>query len=412
MKPAPFEGVRILDFAQGAVGPIASRWFGDFGADIIHVETHLWIEADRAEGPSWGGVKDVNRRWWFNCWHACKRSATINLRNAKGQDLVKRLIGEWKPNILIESFSPGTIGRLGLDYATVRQIRPEIIFLSTALEGQTGPHSNRMGYGNVGSAVAGIKEITGWPDRGPSTVYGPYSDFCAATLAHAVVAGALLRQKRTGKGVYIDLSQSEAVIGLLATPIMDYLTNGRVMRRPGNRNLHAAPHGPFPCKGEDRWVAITVFSGEEWKRFCTALGNPEWTNDARFANFESRKSNEDDLELLVAEWTRNFTAEQVEAIMQTAGVAASVLANGKDFMEDPQVQCRNALREMEFPNIGRIHISGPSIELSECRDAMYRAPLMGEHTRDILGGILKLSEEEMNVLTAEKVITTDADLRR
>lgn len=411
MARLPYEGIRILDFGQGAVAPVPVRWMGDYGAEVIHVESHLFYDVDRAGGPQYESKKDLEHSWWFFQYSASKRSITLNLKHPKGVGLVKRLISEWKPNIFIESFTPGTIGRLGLDYETVRELKPDIIYLSTCNQGQTGPHKDRMGYGLIATAVSGLHPLTGWPDRPPALVYGTYSDYVAATVADAVLNAALIHQKRKGKGAYIDLSQQESVTGTLAPPIMDYFLTGRIMQRNGNRIPNAAPHGAFPCKGEDRWVAIAVFTDEEWECFCLVLGNPEWTQDSKFVTLAGRKANEDELERLIGEWTINFTAEQVETMMQDAGVAANVVESGKDFMEDPQVKYVNGMRELDHPLVGKIHVQDAAIKLSKCPDGMFRAPLMGEHNEYVLREILGLTDDEIADLMVDKVITTTADLR-
>ncbi len=409
MAGLPYEGVKVLDIGQGAVGPVPVRWMGDYGAEVIKLESHLFLNLMRSSGPMYEGISDLEHSWWFFNQDCSKYSITLNLKHPKGQELAKRLITEWKPNILVESFTPGTIKKLGLGYETVRELKPDIIFYSTCMQGQTGPDKNRMGYGHIATAVSGIHSLTGWPDHDPAPL-GAFSDFVGVTTAHAVLNAALIRQKKTGKGMYIDLSQQESVTAILGPPVMDYFITGRIMQRNGNRIPNAAPHSAFPCKGDDKWVAIAIFTDEEWECFCRVLANPDWTKNAKFATLMGRKANEDELERLVGEWTINYIAEEVEAMMQRAGVAANVVESSKDFMEDPQVKYINGIRELDHPMVPKIHLQDTAIKLSKCTDRMFRPPTLGEHNHYVFHDILGLSDDEIAYLMVEHAITTEADM--
>ncbi len=411
MPRLPYEGIKILDFTWGAVGTVAVRFLSDWGAEAILVETYRKPSLNRTAGPFWANVVGVERGgWWHVNYNASKRSLSLNLDHPKANEVMKRLITEWKPNILAESYTPGAMKRLNLDYETVKEWKPDIIYYSTCMEGQTGPHKDRMGYGNVATSLAGPNFYTGWPDRDPSGLYGAYSDCLSATAGNNLMVAALFYQRKTGKGLWIDQSQYESVIRCLAPPLMDYFLTGRVMERAGNRVPDAAPHGAFPCKGDDRWVAIAVFTDEEWGGFCRVIGNPEWTKEPKFATLMGRKANEDVLERLVGEWTIDFAAEQVEAMMQAGGVAANVVENAQDYMEDPQIKHYNAMPEFDHPLIGKTRIYGPAMKLSKCPDGVSRAPTMGEHNRNVLHDILGMSDDEIADLMVEGAISTEADL--
>ncbi len=409
MARLPYEGVKILEVAQGAVCPVCISWFGAWGAEVIHLESHIFIDIMRSSGPMYDRIQDLEHTWWFHTEDTSKYDINLDLRKPKAVELVKRLVTEWKPNIFAESYTPGTLPKLGLGYEVVRELKPDIIYYSTCQQGETGPHKDRPGYGNIGSAVSGMQSLAGWPDRPPVPI-GPWSDFTGATLSHFAIAAALIRQKKTGKGMYIDISQQESAAICLGPALMDYFITGRAMQRNGNRIPYAAPHSAFPCKGDDRWVAIAVFTDEEWESFCQVLANPNWTKDARFATVMGRKANEEKLEYLIGEWTINFTAEEVEAMMQRAGVAANVVESNKDYMEDPQVKYVRGIREFDHPIAPKVHVHDTAIGLSKCVDRMFRSPTMGEHNRYVLHDILGLSDDEIADLLVEKVITTYDDV--
>jgi benzylsuccinate CoA-transferase BbsF subunit len=178
------------------------------------------------------------------------------------------------------------MARWGLDYATLRHLRPDLIMLSTCMQGQTGPHAHYAGFGNTLAALSGFYHVTGYADSGPKPVYGAYTDFVACRFAALALLAALAYRRRTGEGQYIDLSQYEASLHLLTPPLLDYAANGRLTPRPGNHCHGAAPHGIYRCKGEDRWCAIAVTTADEWQAFCQVLGTPAWTR--RFATLAAR----------------------------------------------------------------------------------------------------------------------------
>jgi len=406
-----FDGIKILDFGMAATVPLALSWMGDYGATVIKIETHLRPDMARAGGPFYearlGELDQAGWQQWLNC---SKYSVTLNLEKSGGKALVKRLITEWQPHIMAESFRPGVMKRFGLDYDSVKQLKPDIIYWSTCLEGQYGPHSQRLGYGSVSTNLSGASYLTGWPDRPPSGLPLAYGDFASTGTGLLTLVSALLRHNKTGKGVYIDQAQYEVNVYVLAGAIMEYLVNGRIPERKGNRLNYAAPHGVYPCDGDDRWVAIAVFTEDEWKKFCRVIGDPEWCKDPKFMTFFDRKDNEDELDSLVGEWTIKKTAEEVETLMQTSNVAAHVVENAKDIYDDPQLKYYGHFRELAHPEIGTVKSEIPPLKFSKNTDVHFRAPLLGEHNYYVLSDFLGLSDDEISDLYAEGIVTSDADL--
>ena len=410
MASSMLAGVKILDMATAGTGPLGLRWMGDYGATVIKVETHLRLDMVRMGGPFYKLVTHPDHSGWEMVFNSSKYSITLNLNKPQARDLVRQLVSEWQPHIMAESFRPGVMKRWGLEYESIEKIKPDIIYYSTCLEGQYGPHSQRLGFGTVTNSISGASHLAGWPDRPPAGMPLAYADFPSAGTGLVAVLSALIRQRRTGKGVHIDQSQYESNLYVLGCPLMDYFVNGRIMTRNGNRLPYAAPHGAYPCMGDDRWVAIAVFTGEEWESFCHVIGSPEWTGDPRFSTLQARKSNEDELDRLVGEWTGNHTAEEVEAMMQAEGVAAHVVENNMDIYEDPQMKHYGHFREITHPAVGTVRSEIPPFRFSKSTDSHFRAPLLGEHNHYVFSQFLGMSDDEISDLYAGGVITTEADL--
>jgi benzylsuccinate CoA-transferase BbsF subunit len=254
------------------------------------------------------------------------------------------------------------------------------------------------------SAISGLHEIAGWPDRIPGEI-GFYTDFIAPRFNALTLLAALDYRRRTGKGQFLDLAQHQAGIQFLAPLILDKVVNHRVATRKGNQDDYASPHGVYPCLGEDRWCAIASFSEEEWKSFCRVIGNPAWTEDHKFSTFEKRKENEKELNKLVGEWTIIHTDEEVMNLMQAAGVGGGRIGTSKDQMEnDPHLKYRNFYQEQDHPEIGKYRPPRQPCLLSKTPCRIRRAPLIGEHTEYALKEILGLTDNEIEELVIEEVL--------
>ncbi|MFC1978353.1 CaiB/BaiF CoA transferase family protein, partial [Chloroflexota bacterium] len=286
----------------------------------------------------------------------------------------------------------------------LKKVKPDIIMLSACMQGQTGPKANHPGLGSHLTPLSGFTHITGWPDRPPQNL-GIYTDFITPHFNALAILAALDYRRQTGKGQYLDVSQYEATIHLMAPLILDYVVNQRIADRMGNRYAYAAPHGAYRCRGEDRWCAIAVFTDEEWQSFCRVIGNPAWTTDPKFSTLPARKENEEELDRLVEEWTISHTPEAVMSLMQTAGVAAGVAQNAEDMMEhDPQLKHRNFFRELEHPEMGKHRVRGPAFMLSKSPYELQRSPLLGEHNEYALKEILGMSDAEVAELVIAGVL--------
>jgi benzylsuccinate CoA-transferase BbsF subunit len=395
-KKRIFEGVKIADFTWLGVGPIATKFMADMGATVIHIESYTRPDITRVSAPYKDWQPGINRSAFFAVYNDGKYGITLNLRMPQAQEVAKRIIHDWA-DVVADAHLPGIMEKFGLEYETLRKEKPDLIHVATSLQGKTGPYSTMPGHGMVGVSLGGFTQITGWPDREPTVPFGALTDFL--TFPHMVTAliAALIHRKKTGEGQYIELSQLECSVQFLAPPIMDYMINGRILERTGNRSSYAAPHGVYRCKGEgERWCAIAVSTEEEWRNFCDVIGNPEWTKDPRFATFMGRKGNEDELDAFVEGWTVNYPPEEVMSRMQAAGVPAGVVESGEDLVADPQLNHRGTHVILKHPEIGPHIYQAPPYRFSRTpHELTMPAPCLGQHNEYVLKEILGMSDDEI-----------------
>ncbi|MBI3931027.1 MAG: CoA transferase, partial [Chloroflexi bacterium] len=398
----PLAGVRVIDFTWQAATPIAARMLADYGAQVVKIEGRKRHDVQRVVAPFKDGIVGLDRGGNYNSYNNGKLDVTLNLAHPKGVEVAKKLVAS--ADIVMESFAGGVIKKLGLGYEELKKVKPDIIMLSACMQGQTGPYASHPGLGFHLSALAGFDYIAGWPDRYPQDL-GIYTDFIVPHFNALAVLAALDYRRRTGKGQYIDLSQHEAIVHLMAPLTLDYVVNRRIADRMGNRSNDAAPHGVYRCRGEDRWCAIAVSSDEEWRGFGQAIGNPAWVKQSKFRTLPARKENEDELERLVEAWTINCSAEAVMTMLQAGGVAAGVVETGQDLMEhDPQLKHRRFFQELDHPEIGKHYSRRLAFMLSKSPCELRRGPLLGEHNEYALKEILGLTDEEIAELVIEGVV--------
>lgn len=399
MKPQVFEGLKIADFSWYAVGPWATKFFADYGATVVRIESSRRIDGHRSTPPFKDGKPGVNRSDAWALGNNNKYGVTLNLRHPRGLEVAKKFVS-WA-DVMIENFTPGTMKKLGLDYAEAKKINSSIIYLSSCNKGQSGPHHMAPGFGSHLTSASGFVNLTGWPDREPVVIFGPYTDFISCRYIIVALAAALEYRHRTGKGQYIDLAQYEASLHFLGPLFLDYQANNNLMSRQGNRSSCACPHGVFPAKGEDRWIAIAVFSDKEWDNLCKVMGSPAWTRREAMQTFSGRKANEDEVEKLLAEWTRNFEAPELMKMLQKGGVRAGVVQDSRAILEDEQIRYRGQLVELEHREMGRHYYPASAFTLSKTPFEMrLPAPCLGEHNELVYTQMLGMSDEEFVDLQA------------
>ncbi len=396
-------GVKVVEFAVFAAGPMVGKHLAEHGATVIRVESRSRPDGFRVHYPPYmDNIPGLNRTGSFALFNDSKLGVTLNLKRAEGLALARRLVA-WA-DVLIENFVPGVMARNGLGYEAVREINPSLVYLSSCNMGQTGPRSGQRGFGSQLTSQAGFTYLTGYPGEDPVLLFGPYIDFVAVGFGLIAVLAALDYRRRTGRGVHVDLAQYEAGLQFVAPALLEYEANGRTMTRMGNRSPHAAPHGAYPCRGEDRWCVIAVCTEDEWHALCRAVGHPEWAEDRRFESLAARKAHEDELDALVGAWTAQRAPEEVMETLQEAGVRAGVVNRLGDLFSDPQLVHRRVWQELPHPELERFHYEAPPFILSETPAELRRSPLLGEHNRQVYRDILGLPDEEIDRLIADGAI--------
>jgi crotonobetainyl-CoA:carnitine CoA-transferase CaiB-like acyl-CoA transferase len=393
----PFGGTTVLEFGGGAAGPVCTRYFADHGATVIRVESRQrpdFLRTLRMTAKTKGGIDGAEH---FAVLNANKLSIAINLSRPEGVGVARRL-ALWA-DCVAENFAPGAMAKWGLDYASLVRARPDLVMISTCLNGQTGPERHYPGFGGQGSALAGFNHLTGWPDREPVGPYGTITDSLSPRFAALLLAAALLHRRRTGQGQHIDLSQVEGGIACLAESIVTCTANDEVLGRLGNRSRHAAPHGLFRAADvdgrSDRWVAIAVHDDDDWRRLVDALGRPAWAADPALATTAGRLARVDALEAALDEWTRTRPAAETAALLQAAGIDAGPVADLGDLHDDPQLAHRRHFRPVEHPVLGRHPVETNAIRFSAMEPDIHApAPCLGQHTEHVLRTLLGMPEPE------------------
>jgi benzylsuccinate CoA-transferase BbsF subunit len=375
---------------------------------VIRVESNRRLDVLRTSAPFKDGKSGVNRSAFWTSVNTNKYGMSLDLNKPKALEVARRLV-KWA-DIVGDSMTPGTMAKWGLDYESCRKINPGVIYFSTTQQGQYGPHHAFQGFGHHTNALLGISSCTGLPESDPTLVFTPWTDYIAPWYLLIAIIGALSRRRTTGEGMYIEQAQLEAGVTFMAPHMLDYMVNGHVVTRTGCRDRYMSPHNTYSCSGSDRWVTIAVTNERQWESFCNVVDNPKWAKDKKFSTASSRKANENELDKLIGEWTKDHTPEQIMVKMQESGVPAGVVQTAEDLLNDPQLKHRKHFRVLDHPEIGPHSYHAPSYRLSKTPCDLARpAPCLGQHNQYVYNEILGFSDEEISDMIVEGVITTDAD---
>ena len=403
MNRSALSGIRVADFTWAWAGPYATMLLALMGAEVIKIESMKRTDLARRSAFTTGQkFIGLDQSSVFNDLNMNKLSVTLNLSHPRAAELALRIVSI--SDVAAQNMRPGVMDRLGLGYEELKKVKPDIIMLSSSACGTTGPQRNYIGYAPTFAAMGGVTEITGFPEGAPVPLTGAIDIRSATTSAFALLAALNYRQ-RTGKGVHIDLSSTESICVLAGDSLMDYTMNHRSPSRSGNRDAIMSPHNCYRCKGEDMWVSIAVADDGEWADLCRAVGNPEWTQDERFATAYRRWQNQNELDPLIEKWTMNYTSYEVMEILQKAGVAAVPAFNGEQLFNDPHSREREWYMEIEHPVIGRRIVINPPWKLSETPATIETpSPLLGQHNDYVFGELLGMPKADISRLIEEKAI--------
>jgi crotonobetainyl-CoA:carnitine CoA-transferase CaiB-like acyl-CoA transferase len=400
--PGQLDGLRVLEVGSLIAGPYCTRLLGDMGARVIKVEPPGAGDPLR----SWSMVTDQGSLWSM-VQSRNKESVSIDLRRSEGQDLVRRLAAG--VDVLVENFRPGRMESWGLGPDELRRVNPRLIMARLSGFGQTGPYRDRPGYGSTGEAMGGLRFITGFPDRPPLKVGISLGDAIAALYATIGVLAALQRRHATGRGEIVDVALHESVFSLLEAILPEYGYSGDVRQRRGNALLGSAPSNVYPT-GDGRHITIGANGDSIFRRFCAAIGDADLADDPRFADNQSRRSNVAELDGLIERWTLSHHLEEIWEILVAAEVPAAPVYSIADIVEDPQYQARDMILRMMGPGqIGELLVPGPVPRFEEAPSSVrWLGGAAGRETANVLQELLGLTQADIEKLTAENVIATDA----
>ena len=389
------EGVKVVEFGGYAAGLHIGKVLGNFGAVVVHVESHDRPDGFRLEYPPYKeGRPGVDRGGCFAFFNDSKYGVTLNLKTPAGLALAHRLI-DWA-DLVVENMRPGVMARLGLGYRDVCETHPDLVFLSTCNMGQSGPRAHTPGFGSQLSSLAGFCGTIGETDGPPMLLYGPYIDFIASGLGTAAVLAALDRSRRTGKGAELDLSQYETGLHFMAGALFDQDRTGAVATRRGNADTVAAPHGAYPCR-DDRWLALSCRSDEEFQTLLRCLDLPELATDPRFVTGAARHVHLTELDGVITQACAMRDAGEAAEALQAAGITAHPVNTVADLFDDPQLEDYRNWRRRYHPVIGDQAYWFPGPALSATPGEVTRAaPLLGADNETVFKQLLGMKDREFD----------------
>lgn len=390
-----FKGIKVIDFGWAIAGPLTLKYLADYGATVICIESFQRPDLLRTATPYKDGIQGLDRAGYFAYFAANKHSISLNLNKPEGLEIAKQLVS-WA-DVVADSHRPGVMERWKLGYDDIKKTKPDVIMIRNSNQGLTGPASTHPGLGNHINGLAGIVNYVGWPEQEPVSLMVAYSDYLVPHFAAAALIGALDYRKKTGKGQLLDISQFEVGLQLVSPALINYTCNKTEEKAKGNSCDFAAPHGIFKCKGDDRWCSISVFDDNQWQSFCDVIGRSEWIVKPEFSTLAARKANENTLNDLIEEWTKNHEPEEVMKMLQQKGVAAGVVQNAKDLFNDIQLKERECFWVAGHKELGSISYLAQPSRLSKTKaELSCGAPCLGEHTEYICRELLGMSQEEFD----------------
>ncbi|MFJ4465946.1 CaiB/BaiF CoA transferase family protein [Streptomyces sp. NPDC089424] len=399
----PLDGIRVADFTWVGAGPFLTKPLADHGADVIKIESRTRTDPIRGMAPFRDGSPGTDRSGYFANRNTSKRSLCLDLKDPRGRDLALELIA--RSDVVANNFTPGTMDRLGLGYHDVLEVRPDVVYLDMPMQGNAGPHRDFRGYGLTIAAAGGLLGLTGHSGRPPVGTGTNYPDHVPNPL-HAAVAvlAALRRRRRTGEGQYVELAQLESTVNVVG-PALLAAAAGLPAGRRGNEDTVAAPHGVYPCAGEDRWCAVSVSTDRQWTALTRTLGDPPWASRPDLATAEGRRAARQELEGFMASATATRQAGELADALTAAGVPAAAVSDAEQVLADPQLNARGHWVVLDHPEMGPSVYDNIPYRLSTTPGALRGpAPLLGADTREVCQDLLGLDPDAYERLAEEGVV--------
>jgi len=394
----PLAGCRVLELGSTVAAPFCGRLFADLGAEVVNVE-----RPDGDSLRSLGRHYEGKSLWWASI-HRNKKAIAINLKSDSGRDIVRRLVPHF--DIVIENFKPGTLEKWGLGYNELSKDHPGLILVRISGFGQTGPYSERAGYGIIGESLSGIRSITGEPDRPPSRVAAPLTDYVAGIYGAFGAAAALHERNRTGRGQVVDVALYEAAFSMMESFVPAFDKLGIVPHRVGSRLHGHVPNSLFPVKN-DEWIHIAAGNTSTFQRLAAAMDQPELAGDPRFAESPERLANEEELVRVIGEWTQQWTLGELYEYLVEKDIPAAPIYSVADVFTDPQFAARDMIVDVPDEEVGSLKLSGIAPKFSRTPGTLrWTGQSIGHDTRAVLAGNLGLSDAELDTLEAEGAIAS------
>lgn len=386
----PLDGLKVIDFTRVLAGPFSTMLLADMGADVIKIENPKGGDDSRAFGPFKNGLSA-----YYVSLNRSKRSVTLNLKEERVKEILKKMIG--KADILVENFKPGTMKKLGLDYESLKEINPGLIYASSSGFGQTGPYSSRAAYDLILQGMSGFMSITGFDAAQPVKAGSSIADVFAGVFTTVGILAALEHRRKTGQGQHVDVAMLDCMIATLENAVATYDCTKKAPLPIGNVHRSISPFASFPTA--DGLVNVCAGNDELWSKFCETVGMKEYITDERFVNNKGRVENFGELSKIIAEHTiKRSTAEWMEAL-DAVKVPCGPIMNIEQVVNDPQVKARNMIVELDHGQAGKFMVPGVPIRFSETPASIKSiAPALGEHNFEVLGEELGLSREEVEKL--------------
>ena len=392
----PLENLVVLDLTRVLAGPYSAMMMGDFGANIIKIEQPGVGDDSRAFGPFIG-----KESAYYMSLNRNKRSMTLNFKEQGARDLFKKMVK--KADVVLENYRPGTMEKFGLGYDVLKEINPKIIYAACSGFGETGPYSQKPAYDIIVQAMGGIMSITGQEGGEPTRVGASVGDIIADLFTTIGVSMALYHRAMTGEGQKLDVAMLDCQVAILENAISRYLVNGVVPEPLGNRHPSITPFEAFTAS--DGHVIVGAGNDRLWKKLCELLGKEEIINDERFITNSARTTNEKALKVILDEVFKTKTIDEWLAMLEEAGVPCAPINTVDRVVKDPQVNARHMLVEIEHPVAGKLHVPGIPIKMYKTPGSVDTpAPLLGQHTDEILKELLGMSKEEVDALRAKDIL--------
>jgi crotonobetainyl-CoA:carnitine CoA-transferase CaiB-like acyl-CoA transferase len=395
-RTGPLVGYKVLELGSTAAGPFCTRLLADFGAEVVKIEA---AEGDpiRKLGQTVDGKSLYAASICRN-----KTIASLDLRKPEAQALLKCMIPKF--DAVVENFRPGTLENWGLGYDELKRLRPDLVMTRISGYGQYGPYRDRPGYGVIGEAMSGLRSLIGDPDRPPSRVAMPLTDYITALYAALGTVMALLAREKNGEGQVVDTALVDSAFSFMESSVPDYEKTGTITMRAGTRLPNSAPNSLYSTK-DGKFIHIAALADPVYRRLAGAMNMPHLASDPRFAEQNVRSGNVDEIDAIVSAWTRSLELEDVERILEAASVPASRIYTMADIFRDPHFAARDMLVEVPDDDLGTVTLAGIVPKLSGTPGSViWSGHRTGQDTRSILKRFARVSDEEIDRLERDSVV--------